>query len=123
MNLRYPAILLLGDSLLQDPAFASLALQRYSRRADVLIRAFGGFNSGWLLELLPDLLLHVEPAAVCLAVLLIGTNDACVDPPHRVSLYPSWSCELTSRRNRSITETTSAKSSISLRRTQVPPCY
>jgi isoamyl acetate esterase len=85
----------LGCSLLQqcyDPATPSFgpALQNaYFRRADVINRGFGGYNTDWLLPVLEK---QILPSVfnVVLWIILIGSNDAMLpegpnhvtDPPH-----------------------------------------
>ncbi|KAI9671268.1 MAG: hypothetical protein M1829_004675 [Trizodia sp. TS-e1964] len=90
----YPRIILFGDSLTEksfDPAlrgFGAALQHHYARRADVLNRGYGGYNTRWLLPrlstLLTPLLASQPPPA--LLVLLIGTNDAV--PVGRVHHVP-----------------------------------
>lgn len=81
-------ILLVGDSLTEgsfDQNGWGLQLsRRYARRADVLNRGIGGYNSRWMLKVLRDNLLPefgAQPGATAeprmsFAVLFLGANDA-----------------------------------------------
>lgn len=70
-------ILLLGDSLTQggtddEGGWAQRLAARYSRRADVLNRGLSGYQTGWTLEVLDDLLDDVNGRDVWFATLWFG---------------------------------------------------
>lgn len=76
-----PAVLLLGDSLVQrsfEPGGWGARLANVlSRRADVVLRGYGGYTSTMLrstVEKAPEM--FPDPAGVALAVVLLGANDA-----------------------------------------------
>jgi hypothetical protein len=94
----YPQIILLGDryakrsrvnanvcSLIQrcydpeTPSFGPALQHAYFRRADVLNRGFGGYNTEWLLPVLENQILPFV-SNVVLWVILIGANDAMLSP-------------------------------------------
>ena len=74
-----------GGSLIQrcydpaTPAFGPALQHAYFRRADVVNRGFGGYNTDWLLPVLEQ---KIIPSVrdVILWVILIGTNDAMLEP-------------------------------------------
>lgn len=81
---RLPTLVLFGDSLTEDSAadaagWAHPLVSRYARRADVLVRGYSGYNSRWLLRLLPHLLGALSTANVRLVTLFVGANDAVAD--------------------------------------------
>ncbi|KAK1863952.1 hypothetical protein I4F81_006504 [Pyropia yezoensis] len=81
---RPPTLVLVGDSLTEDAAadaagWAHPLVARYARRADVLVRGYNGYNSRWLLRLLPPLLSALSTANVRLVTLFVGANDAVAD--------------------------------------------
>lgn len=77
-------ILLLGDSITQQ-AFslehsgwgAGLA-DWYCRTADVTNRGFSGYNSRWVLDMMPQLLPRVDPTLL-FATIFFGANDAVTE--------------------------------------------
>ena len=76
---RPPTIVLAGDSLTEfggadAGGWATRLAAHYARRADVLVRGYAGYNSRWLLRLLPRVLAPLPD--VRLVTLLVGSNDA-----------------------------------------------
>lgn len=79
-----PRIVLFGDSLTErsfNPAggWGAALADYYSRKADIVVRGFGGYNTRWSLHLLRD----VFPAAASqqvpmLATVFFGANDAAI---------------------------------------------
>ena len=81
--MKMKKILLLGDSLTQggtddEGGWAQRLSSRYSRRADVLNRGLSGYQTGWTLDVLDELLEDVKGADVWFATLWFGANDACI---------------------------------------------
>ena len=82
--MAWPAILLLGDSVTQRGfeigGWASLLADAYVRKADVLNRGFGGYNSQWLLDAMVQ---HAElllPQSKMLFIcVFLGANDAAAN--------------------------------------------
>lgn len=82
-----PFALLLGDSLTQrafdvaERGWAAQLSDWYSRRMDVVNRGFSGYNSRWVLHILPRVLREVsarEGLDCRLVTLWLGANDAVV---------------------------------------------
>lgn len=80
-----PAILLFGDSLTErslDPAggWGAAMAHHFGRKADVVNRGFGGYNTRWALPLLDEVLAQVVVAKqrLLLATLWFGANDAAL---------------------------------------------
>ena len=75
-------VLLLGDSITQQ----SFSLKHsgwgagfadwYQRKADVVNRGFSGYNSRWMLDMLPELLPSLQPASLLMCTIFFGANDA-----------------------------------------------
>ena len=61
------------------PAFGPALQHTYLRRADVINRGFGGYNTEWLLPVLQQ---QIIPSVfnVVLWIILIGANDAMLAP-------------------------------------------
>ena len=61
------------------PSFGPALQHTYFRRADVINRGFGGYNTEWLLPVLEQ---QILPSVfnVVLWIILIGTNDAMLPP-------------------------------------------
>jgi isoamyl acetate esterase len=61
------------------PAFGPALQHAYLRRADVINRGFGGYNTEWLLPVLQQ---QIIPSVfnVVLWIILIGANDAMLAP-------------------------------------------
>uniref|UniRef100_A0A803PA71 SGNH hydrolase-type esterase domain-containing protein n=1 Tax=Cannabis sativa TaxID=3483 RepID=A0A803PA71_CANSA len=77
-----PQILLFGDSITEQSfrlgGWGAALADTYSRKADVLVRGYGGYNTRWALFLLHHLFpLNVAkpPAAV---TIFFGANDAAI---------------------------------------------
>lgn len=83
-HFTYDKLILFGDSILQgafQPDFSFTlgnALQGdYIRKFDVLDRGFGGYNSKWGKEILPEILTtEFKNATIKLVVIFFGTNDS-----------------------------------------------
>mmetsp|Transcript_22070 Transcript_22070/g.45941 ORF Transcript_22070/g.45941 Transcript_22070/m.45941 type:complete len:275 (-) Transcript_22070:243-1067(-) len=79
---QYPKILLLGDSITQrgdDPAMEGWAASLryfYIRRADVVNRGHGGYNSRWGLYVLKELLKRPSYDDLILSTIWWGANDS-----------------------------------------------
>ncbi|KAL7269244.1 hypothetical protein RUND412_008103 [Rhizina undulata] len=88
----YPSIILFGDSLTERSfnfsnhgSGAALATA-YARRADVLNRGVGGYNTRWLKPFLEHIVQN-SPTKPLLFILLIGTNDSILPSgPNHVPL-------------------------------------
>ncbi|KAL6785452.1 hypothetical protein ACKKBF_B00315 [Auxenochlorella protothecoides x Auxenochlorella symbiontica] len=83
-----PVWVLLGDSLTQrsfEPSgWGASLVNAYSRSIDVQCRGFSGYNSRWVLGLLPTILPLDKPGPPPqLLILCLGANDACL--PNRSS--------------------------------------
>lgn len=69
------------------PAFGPALQHAYLRRADIINRGFGGYNTKWLLPVLQK---QILPSVfnVILWVILIGANDAMLPggPTHVTSV-------------------------------------
>lgn len=84
MHFTYDKLILFGDSITQgafQPDFCFTlgnALQGdYIRKFDVLNRGFGGYNSRWGKEVLPEILTtESKNATIKLVVIFFGTNDS-----------------------------------------------
>jgi len=61
------------------PSFGPALQHTYLRRADVINRGFGGYNTEWLLPVLEQ---QIIPSVfnVVLWIILIGTNDSILAP-------------------------------------------
>lgn len=90
MKSEMNTILLLGDSLTEQGYYSSWASQlsrTYIRRADVVNRGLGGYNSRWVLKILKDeqrrhLLLPPHVKQPLFATLLLGSNDLASNEQH-----------------------------------------
>lgn len=83
--LRRPAVLLFGDSLTErcfdaEGGWGAALAHRLARKADVLSRGFGGYNSRWAALALEEVLSQLADARqrVLLATLWLGANDAAL---------------------------------------------
>uniref|UniRef100_A0A7S1NIF2 SGNH hydrolase-type esterase domain-containing protein n=1 Tax=Eutreptiella gymnastica TaxID=73025 RepID=A0A7S1NIF2_9EUGL len=84
-----PSFLLLGDSITQfgarhDPVGWSMLLaSKYTgeRKADILNEGFSGYNTRWVLRILPHILKDVPQNQVLLVTVMLGANDATA-PDH-----------------------------------------
>lgn len=88
-----PYWVILGDSLTQrafEPSgWGAAVANQYARSIDVLNRGYGGYNSRWVLRILPRILpdtLAQEPPQ--LLTLWLGANDAVLPDSHRH--VPGW---------------------------------
>ena len=75
---RHPRGSPLGSDTEQGPGWVALLARDYawSRRADVLNRGFGGYNSWMLLEALDDALFPTDRDSVAAVTLTLGSNDS-----------------------------------------------
>ncbi|KAF9671578.1 hypothetical protein SADUNF_Sadunf12G0062000 [Salix dunnii] len=77
-----PQIVLFGDSIteqsLRSDGWGSSLANTYSRKADVLVRGYGGYNTRWALFLLTHIfpLDSTKPPAA--ATIFFGANDAAL---------------------------------------------
>ncbi|PVH87099.1 SGNH hydrolase, partial [Cadophora sp. DSE1049] len=81
----YPQIILFGDSLTQfmTTNIQSWLQTRYSRRADIINRGFGGYTSQQGLSLLPQIIPSKYPVTspnIKLCFVFFGANDAFQPP-------------------------------------------
>ncbi len=83
---RRPTILCLGDSITEGGhssehvGWIGRLQEFFSRRSDVCNRGFSGYNSDWILKMLPDLFSRFfkrRPPA--LVTIWLGANDATMD--------------------------------------------
>lgn len=84
-----PKILMIGDSLTQTSfeGWGAGLADRYQRRADVLNRGLGGYNTRWGLRYAEKYGLWKEPGKVVLVTIFFGANDAAIidqDPSKHV---------------------------------------
>lgn len=83
---RRPVILLLGDSITQMgsnlydgyPGWVANMQAHYNRKADIVNRGFGGFNTKTALLALPEVMDMLSKQQVALAIVWLGANDAAV---------------------------------------------
>ena len=79
---------LLGDSITQysfaEGGFGAMIADRYQRRVDVCCRGYSGYNSRWVLELLPNICDRSGGDSVTrLVVVFFGANDSSL-PEHNL---------------------------------------
>lgn len=87
MSIAFPSIVLFGDSITQyggnrDGWGTGLA-EAYQRRADVINRGHGGYNTRWSLHLFDRLFAPFAASPPALVTVFFGANDAA--HPDRVS--------------------------------------
>eukprot|EP00965_Chrysotila_dentata_P171558 5661662-Pleurochrysis_carterae.AAC.3 len=79
-----PEIMLFGDSITQrgfEPGqWAARLANYYQRTADIVLRGYNGYNTNWLMPLLPKLF-PLNRAAPALVIIQFGTNDSARPPP------------------------------------------
>lgn len=82
---RRPNILLFGDSLTQRGfgengfvGWASLLASAYTRRADIINRGFGGYNSNHALDVWPNIEPILEETPLLFVTIFFGANDAAL---------------------------------------------
>ena len=81
----YPQIILFGDSVTQcmTTNIQAWLQTRYSRRADIINRGFGGYTSQQGLSLLPKIIASLHPVTspeIKLCFVFFGANDAFQPP-------------------------------------------
>ncbi|KAG2188644.1 hypothetical protein INT44_001399 [Umbelopsis vinacea] len=86
MNILYDQIVLFGDSITKfsfetkHKGWGASLADAYQRRADVLNRGFGGYNSKWavpiLNQMIPQKVDHSQRAKIRLVILFFGANDS-----------------------------------------------
>ncbi|ORY51087.1 SGNH hydrolase [Rhizoclosmatium globosum] len=86
-SLNYDQFILLGDSLTEKGAnrpdgWGLLMVQEYSRKANIVVRGFGSFNTYWLKFAVEPLLRDLPAHRIKLITLMIGTNDFRDEPYH-----------------------------------------
>ncbi|KAF5842310.1 SGNH hydrolase-type esterase domain-containing protein [Dunaliella salina] len=87
-------ILTLGDSLTergyQEGGWVSRLSQAFSRKADVMHRGYGGYNTRMIKEALPDILAGMPSRSTrAFATLWLGANDAAIsDGPSALQHVP-----------------------------------
>jgi len=78
-----PIIMLVGDSITQRAflpgQWAGRLAAYYDRTADIQLRGYSGYNSKWLLALLPSL--QRAPVSPILVIVQVGSNDCVRAPP------------------------------------------
>jgi lysophospholipase L1-like esterase len=84
-------VVLFGDSLTEQGnnpninGWCSSLNYYWSRRADIFVRGFGGYNSKWGLEMFDEVVIPLQPNLV---IIFWGANDAVsTDVIQHVSLY------------------------------------
>ena len=79
-----PQFVLFGDSITQQGfqvgGWVSRFAATYERTADIVSRGFSGYNTRWVLPLLPTIFPE-GGAAPALVTVLLGANDAARPPP------------------------------------------
>lgn len=87
--LQRPQIILYGDSLTErgfsPGGWAAGLAHLYARKADVVNRGFGGYNSRWLCQFLGDVFKGVTGENTLLVTLFLGANDAALPDGPRAS--------------------------------------
>uniref|UniRef100_A0A0D6R2W6 SGNH hydrolase-type esterase domain-containing protein n=1 Tax=Araucaria cunninghamii TaxID=56994 RepID=A0A0D6R2W6_ARACU len=90
---RRPQFMLFGDSLTQrsfgEEGWGAALADRYSRKADVVLRGYGGYNTRWALFLL-DKIFPPPSHPPSVVTVFFGANDAALlgrsNERHRVPL-------------------------------------
>ncbi|PKA67281.1 GDSL esterase/lipase [Apostasia shenzhenica] len=82
MDLTRPLFVLFGDSITEQSFFPGgwgVALANsYSRKADVIIRGYGGYNTRWALFLLDLIFPQGNAGAPSVVTIFFGANDAAI---------------------------------------------
>ncbi|CAL0330134.1 unnamed protein product [Lupinus luteus] len=77
-----PEIVLLGDSITEqsfrDGGWGASLANAYSRKADVLVRGYGGYNTKWALFLLNHIFPLGSPKPPIATTIFFGANDAAL---------------------------------------------
>ncbi|EXB29623.1 GDSL esterase/lipase [Morus notabilis] len=77
-----PQIVLFGDSITEQSfrpgGWGAALADTYSRKADVLVRGYGGYNTRWALFLLHQLFPLDSPKPPAAVTIFFGANDAAV---------------------------------------------
>ncbi|XP_039123950.1 GDSL esterase/lipase At5g62930-like [Dioscorea cayenensis subsp. rotundata] len=77
-----PRFLLFGDSITEqgfrNGGWAAALAETYSRKADVLVRGYGGYNTRWALFLLDELFPPNSSMQITAATIFFGANDAAL---------------------------------------------
>eukprot|EP00877_Chromochloris_zofingiensis_P013127 jgi/Chrzof1/8068/UNPLg00113.t1 len=77
-----PMFVLLGDSItefsFEEYGWGSLLSTEYLRRADVINRGFGGYNSQLGVYVMDEFLSSFKPHTIKLVTIGFGANDACI---------------------------------------------
>ncbi|XP_022922525.1 GDSL esterase/lipase At5g62930 [Cucurbita moschata] len=77
-----PEIVLFGDSLTAQSfgsgGWGAALADTYSRKADVLVRGYGGYNTRWALFLLHHIFPLDIPKAPIVVTIFFGANDAAI---------------------------------------------
>ncbi|XP_078428362.1 GDSL esterase/lipase At5g62930-like [Wolffia australiana] len=83
---KRPRIVLFGDSITEQSFSpggwgASLA-EAYSRKADIIVRGYGGYNTRWAMYLLGHIFPSDDPQPPVAATIFFGANDAALLERH-----------------------------------------
>ncbi|KAA8540809.1 hypothetical protein F0562_024772 [Nyssa sinensis] len=77
-----PQIVLFGDSITEQSfrigGWGAALAHNYSRKADVVVRGYGGYNTRWALFLLHHLFHLSTPTPPVAATIFFGANDAAL---------------------------------------------
>ncbi|PON59654.1 Lipase [Trema orientale] len=77
-----PLIVLFGDSITEESfktgAWGASLTNTYSRKADVLVRGYGGYNTRWALFLLRHLFPRNSEKPPAVVTIFFGANDAAI---------------------------------------------
>lgn len=73
--ITYLSLFNIQFSFSTDGGWGSLLAARLQRICDVLCRGLAGFNSKWLLQVLPELIDGVEASRVSCVLIFLGAND------------------------------------------------
>ncbi|XP_057855987.2 GDSL esterase/lipase At5g62930 isoform X2 [Cryptomeria japonica] len=77
-----PQFVLFGDSITArsfgDGGWGASLVQRYSRKADVVLRGYGGYNTRWALFLLPHIFPLESLKQPSVVTVFFGANDAAL---------------------------------------------
>lgn len=91
-KVRWPRVLLLGDSLTElsftdDGKWGSMLADKLRKRADVLNRGFSGLNAEQYNDILGEVMKGQDSESIAAVTILLGTNDANQQSSGHVDLH------------------------------------
>eukprot|EP00798_Chlamydomonas_sp_ICE-L_P006097 gene6097-2694_t len=80
-TLNRPKFILFGDSLTQrsmssEGGWGAALAHNYGRKADVVIRGYGGYNTRGALPMLDSIFEECTPSSTLLVTIFFGANDS-----------------------------------------------